>query len=194
MGRWKLNSFGLIQVPANSSTCLSAPGCRALCSSPGLCAVTPRSSHGIYCQVKAFASFLTIQVCTKTHICVCEGNCQGISEKRPSGARARALPAGAEKTCWGQRAPQSRRHGPHAWEREEGSENTLQPVFAGSKRHMHRRSKWHEVNEQRSIKQRCDRCSRSSISSRLPQVAAVAKRRSHVTESKLTCLMLKDWS
>jgi len=28
-------------------------------------------------------------------------------------------------------------------EREEGSANTPQPVFAGSERHMHSRSKWH---------------------------------------------------
>lgn len=115
MGRWKLNCFGLTQVPANSSACLSAPGCWALWSSPGLCVVTPHSSRDIYCQVKASASFLTIQVCSKTHICVCGGNCQGISENRLPGARARALPVGAGKPFWGQRALRNCTHGPHAW-------------------------------------------------------------------------------
>lgn len=99
----EIKPFGLIQVPANSCTCLSVPGCRALCSSPGLCAVTPRSSPDIYCQLKASASFLTIHVCTKPQPCACGENCQGISENSLSGARA--VPAGAGKPCWGQRAP-----------------------------------------------------------------------------------------
>lgn len=190
MGKWKLNSFGLIQVPANSRTCWSAPGCQALCCSPGLCAVTPHSSHDIYCQVKAFASFLTIQARTKPHTSVSWG------------ATARSLlrtdyQVHEHESCrqvQGSRAGASvprrtARTGHVRGEREGGSANTLQPVFAGSKRHMPRGRKWHEVNEQRSIKQRRDCCSQSSISSRLLQVAARVKRCAHVTESKL-----EDWS